>query len=236
MGEGVSDKVQYLNTSRRVFSSFTKLKTLTILLRGKRYNAIPDAEYMHHIEWNQLSWVHVLPCVHFDMMNTLNKSTGFMPFQLHFSQSLRIIPPLVPIKQSATIADIEAWHVNQCLETDVLKAQDNLLKAKISQSDQANKHQTVKFPFAIGSQVCLSTLHQCKEYKAKGAKHVAKFMPQYDGPYTIIDVDENHSTMTLDLPNSPTSVQLFTHPKSYPTLNLTLPYFLHDASKNLIPL
>jgi hypothetical protein len=28
-------------------------------------------------------------------------------------------------------------------------------------------------------------------------------MPRYDGLYTITDVDEQHSTVTLDLPNSP---------------------------------
>jgi len=28
-------------------------------------------------------------------------------------------------------------------------------------------------------------------------------MPCFDGPYTIIDIDEQHSTVTLDLPNSP---------------------------------
>jgi hypothetical protein len=28
-------------------------------------------------------------------------------------------------------------------------------------------------------------------------------MPQYDGPYIIIDIDEDDSTVTLDLPNSP---------------------------------
>lgn len=28
-------------------------------------------------------------------------------------------------------------------------------------------------------------------------------MPRYDGPYTILDVNEDHSTVTLDLPNSP---------------------------------
>lgn len=28
-------------------------------------------------------------------------------------------------------------------------------------------------------------------------------MPWFNGPYTVIDVDEEHSTVTLDLPNSP---------------------------------
>ena len=107
----------------------------------------------YHVEQNQLGWVQALPCVHFDMMNTVNKLTGFMPFQLRFGQSSRIIPPLVPAKSSATITDIDTWHVIQCLEMDVLEAQDNLLKAKISQSVQANKHRKLKFPFTIGSQV-----------------------------------------------------------------------------------
>ena len=137
------------------------------------------------------------------MMNTVNTSTSFTPFQLCFGQSRRIIPPLIPAKPSATVAVINAWHVIQCLETDVLEAQDNLLRAKISQAVQANKHLMLTFLFTIGSQVQLSTLHQCKEYKAKGEKRVANFMPQHDGLYTILNVNEDHFTVTLDLPNSP---------------------------------
>lgn len=38
---------------------------------------------------------------------------------------------------------------------------------------------------------------------------MAKFMPCYDGPYTITDVDEQHSTVTLDLPNSPNKIPTF---------------------------
>jgi hypothetical protein len=89
------------------------------------------------------------------------------------------------------------------LETDVFEAQDNLLKAKLSQAIHTNKRRTLTFPFTVGSRIRLSTLHRQKEYKAKGEKRVAKFMPRYDGPYTIIDTDEQHSMVTLDLPNSP---------------------------------
>ncbi|KIK06089.1 hypothetical protein K443DRAFT_90281 [Laccaria amethystina LaAM-08-1] len=92
-------------------------------------------------------------------MNTINKSTSFTPFQLCFGCSPCVFPPLIPAKQSATTTDIDTWHVIHHLETDVLKAQDNLLKAKISQSFQANKHHSLNFPFSIGSQVQLSTLH-----------------------------------------------------------------------------
>jgi hypothetical protein len=88
---------------------------------------------------NQLSWARALPHVHFDMMNTVNKSTSFTPFQLCFSHSPRIILPLVPAKPSSTVTDVDAWHVIWRLETDILKAQDNLVRAKISQAVQANK-------------------------------------------------------------------------------------------------
>jgi len=84
-----------------------------------------------------------------------------------------------------------------------MEAQDNLLRAKISQAAQANKTRTLMFPFVIGGRARLSTLHRRHKYKAAGEKCVAKFMPRFDGPYTIINIDETDSTVTLDLPNSP---------------------------------
>lgn len=84
-----------------------------------------------------------------------------------------------------------------------MEAQDNLLHAKLSQSVETNKHHSLIFPFAISSHVWLMVLHQCNEYKAKGEKQVAKFMPCYDNPYTIVDMDEQHSTVTIELPNAP---------------------------------
>ena len=124
----------------------------------------------YHVECNQLGWAHALPCVCFDIINKVNKSTGFTPLQLRFGWSPRIIPPLIPAKSSTTVANIDTWHVIRHLETDVLEVQDNLLRAKISQSVQANKHRMLTFPFTVGSQVRLSTLHQHNEYKSKGDK------------------------------------------------------------------
>ena len=157
-------------------------------------------------------------------MNTVNKSTGFTPFQLCMGRCPHIIPPLVPTKSSSTVTDIDAWHVIRKLETDVFEAQDILLKAKLSQAVQANKHHTLAFPFTVGSCVRLSTWHRQKEYKAKGEKCVAKFMPRYDGPYTVIDIDEQHSTVTLDLPNSP---------NIFPTFHTSqiIPYIESDTQK-----
>ena len=162
-----------------------------------------------HIEHNQLGWACALPRICFDIMNTINKSTGFTPFQLWMGRSPCMIPPLVPAKSNTTVTDINAWHIIHQLEMDVFEAQDDVLRTKISQSVQSNKHRSLKFPFKVGSCVRLSTSHCWNEYKAKGEKWVAKFMPRYNGLYTITNVDEEHSTVTLDLPNSPNIFSVF---------------------------
>jgi len=54
--------------------------------------------------------------------------------------SPHVILLLIPAKSSATVADVDTWHVIQKLELDVFKAQDNLLKVKLSQAVQANKN------------------------------------------------------------------------------------------------
>ena len=58
-----------------------------------------------------LGWVHALPRIHLNLMNTIDKSMGYMPFQLHIGQSPIVIPLLVPTKSSATVTDIDVWHI-----------------------------------------------------------------------------------------------------------------------------
>ena len=158
----------------------------------------------YHVERNQSGWVKALPLICFNIMNTVNKLTGFSPFQLRMGQSARVIPPLVnsTISDNSSEAD-RTRQVIRRIEGICMEAQDNLLQAKISQAAQANKTHTLTFPFVIGGRAHLSTLHRRHEYKVTGEKCVAKFMPCFDGPYTIIDVDETDSTVTLDLPNLP---------------------------------
>ena len=69
-----------------------------------------------HMERNQQGWVCALPRIRFNIMNTVNKSTGFSPFQLQLGRSLRIIPPMVPADMLA-----EDWSV-QC--TKQIKSKD----------------------------------------------------------------------------------------------------------------
>ena len=191
---------------------------------SERTNKTVNQMLRYHVARNQSGWVKALPLVHFNIMNTTNKSTGYSPFQLRMGCSAQVIPPLVPKDpRDCTPEEERGREIVKRMETLTAEAQDNLLRAKISQAVQANKSRMLTFPFTVGARVVLSTLHRRHEYKKAGDLHVAKFMPRYDGPYTTIDVDKEHSTATLDLPNSP---------NSFPTFHTSVlrPYVENDAT------
>ena len=71
------------------------------------------------------------------------------------------------------------------------------------QAQLENRHRTNTFPFHVGDRVVLSTANRRAEYKSQDHLRVAKFMPRFDGPYVITAANEKHSTVTLNLPNSP---------------------------------
>jgi hypothetical protein len=123
----------------------------------------------YHVEQNQTGWRCTLPQVRFDIMNSINVSTGFSPFQLRMGCSPRIIPPLISTSDGS-VEDIRALDIIEWLQVDVKEAQDNLLRAKISQSLSANEHRSNDFPFEKGKCVVLSTSHRGREYKAKNER------------------------------------------------------------------
>jgi hypothetical protein len=95
-----------------------------------------------------------LPRVRFDIMNTVNKSTGFSPFQLRMSRSPRLIPPLLPTVLQEITADYldgtpHVLTLLDCISPDFPKSQDNLQQAKILQAYFANKHRGSENAYAI---------------------------------------------------------------------------------------
>ena len=153
------------------------------------------------VERDQKGWVRTLPKVRFDIMNTINASTGFTPFQLRFGKSARILPPItMPHSQNNSRQQMADDIITQ-MQPLQLEAQDNLLTAKIQQAGQENSHRQLAFPFAIGDRVVLSTANRRQVYKTGGKSRVAKFMPHFDGPYPIIATNKTHSTVTLALPS-----------------------------------
>src|ERR1700761_4609661 len=98
-------------------------------------------------------------------MNTVNKSTGYTPFQLRFGRTPRILPPIINPPAKASSDYISAREIIDNLRNDVADARDNLMLAKITQSHHANERQAGDIVYKPGDQVMLSTLNRRRDYK-----------------------------------------------------------------------
>ena len=90
--------------------------------------------------------------------------------------------------------------VIELLKKNVADACDNLLLAKISQASYANERRGLEVEYKVGNQVMLSTANKRRDFKQKGDGRVAKFMPHYDGPYSIIVARPETSASTSICP------------------------------------
>jgi hypothetical protein len=170
---------------------------------SERTNKTVIQALRYHVRRNQKGWVRALPKIRFDIMNSVNSSTGFTPFQLRMGRSPRVIPPLVPSALPSPSAEqISARRVIDQLLTDVQDAKDNMIRAKTLQAFFANHNRSPDDIFTVNDQVMLATLHRRQEYKHKDEKRAAKFFPRFDGPYKITHAYPETSTYTLDMPNS----------------------------------
>ncbi|KAJ2927408.1 hypothetical protein H1R20_g9685, partial [Candolleomyces eurysporus] len=151
-----------------------------------------------HIERNQKGWVAALPRVRFSLMNTVNASTGFSPFQLRLGRSPRVVPPFTTPPMGAI--EMKAVDLIRLHELLVFEAQDNLLAAKIDQAYYANRKRGEEVVHSVGDRVLLSTRNRWKELKAGDPNRATKFLPCWIGPYSVVRANPSTSTYTLDLP------------------------------------
>ncbi|KIM84434.1 hypothetical protein PILCRDRAFT_23923, partial [Piloderma croceum F 1598] len=110
-------------------------------------------------------------------MNTVNVSTGFLPFQLRMGHSPRLIPPISNAEQSQATEDLDTHQAVTMLELialNVAEAKDNLLAAKVSQAHFVNQHRGEEVVYAVGNKVMLSTEHRRREYMQAHSGRVAK--------------------------------------------------------------
>lgn len=133
----------------------------------------------YHIRHNQKGWVCALPCIRF--MNTVNASTGFSGFQLKLGRSPCVIPPLVPSDLPDELRNTPEAAVELAVadrvNTDVTKAGDNLLAAKVAQAHSTNSSCGKEVIYEFNDLVMLSTFNCRHDYKRKGEKCVAKVIP-----------------------------------------------------------
>ena len=116
------------------------------------------------VKCNQTGWVKALPLVRFNIMNTVNSFTGFLPFQLRMGRSPRLIPPLIlNAAENTSQSEQDSINVHALIEhinTNVQEAQDNLLTTKVCQAEFANRHRSDGDTFTIGDKVMLSMEHR----------------------------------------------------------------------------
>ena len=172
---------------------------------SERTNKTVNQCLRYHVTRNQKGWVRALPQVRFAIMNTVNKSTGFSPFQLHMGRSPRLIPPIAPSAwtQAAPGPGVDALRLIEQIDADMAEAKDNLMLAKVFQADQANRKRGAEDAYKVNDLVMLSTANRRKEYASTGDGRSAKLFPRQDGPYRVVEAFPQTSTYRLDVPNAP---------------------------------
>ena len=170
---------------------------------SERTNKTVNQCLRYHVARNQKGWVRALPRVRFAIMNTVNKFTGFSPFQLHIGRSPRLMPPILPATRARSSENIDAVKLIDRMHADVAEAKVNLLLAKIFQADQANRRRGPEDEYQVNEMVMLSTANRRKEYASTGSGRSAKLFPRHDGPYRVVEAYPTTSTYRLDIPNAP---------------------------------
>ena len=131
---------------------------------SERTNKTIDQSIRYFVHRNQKGWVRALPRVRFNMLNTVNASTGFSGFQLKMGRSPRLLPHIVqalPAGLTGTKEAVDAASIIEQVWVDVQEAKDALAVAKISQAHYANAHCGTEDIFVAGNLVMLSTFNRC---------------------------------------------------------------------------
>jgi hypothetical protein len=89
---------------------------------SERTNKTVNQCLRFHVEHNQKGWVKA---IRFNIMNSINKSTGFSGFQLQMGCCPRILPPLLPHFSPGDSGKLAAMEIINKLHEDTLEAQDN---------------------------------------------------------------------------------------------------------------
>jgi hypothetical protein len=163
----------------------------------ENFNRILITALRAYINKYHTDWEECLPAMLYSYHNTIHSATGFTPHHLLFGWSpidLRAPFGAAELALSADSSNVDSW---------LQKRQAELRKAKISLEYarsamlRAHKKGAVSYHYNNGDQVKVSTNH----LSVRGpSSQVAKFMPRYIGPFTVIE-QVNPGAYRLELPS-----------------------------------
>jgi len=134
---------------------------------SERSNKTVNQCLRYHVQRNQKGWVAALPLIRFQIMNSVNGSTGYSGFQLLMGRSPRLIPPFMErTKEDDSPESDRTSELIERLKWDVEDAKDHLLEAKCLQAFYANRDCGPEDVFQIGDKVMLSMLHRRRKFTA----------------------------------------------------------------------
>jgi hypothetical protein len=132
---------------------------------SERTNKTINQCLRYHVKQNQKGWARALPHIHFQLMNTINASTKYSPFQLRMGRSPRLLPPLVPSSVPVEPSAINAADLILQLQDVLADAKDNLLLSKVTNAHFSNLSRSPDNIYKAGDLVMLSTVHHHHKYQ-----------------------------------------------------------------------
>lgn len=151
------------------------------------------------IKPNQTNWHKKLPLTKFACNSSVNKLSGFAPFELTYGY----LPRMIQTVEQSEFPGVQTF-AEQTVK-NFTATRDALIENQTRQAFQANAHCCADSPYKEGDKVYLSTVNL---NLPKG--RARKLAPKYIGPYTILRACPEISLYTLELPEELTKQQI--HP------------------------
>ncbi|SRR5258708_1140144 len=139
---------------------------------------------------DQCNWVMKIPMMEFAINSSVNKATGFTPFELTYGYLPHMTTSIPLLSNFAGVQEF----TQQALD-NIQSAHNMIIMSHIKQSIQANKHRSPYTPLEVGKYVYLST----KDLNLPKGR-TKKLILLYIRPYEILEAFKDSSTYTIKLP------------------------------------
>src|SRR5258708_21912227 len=141
------------------------------------------------IQPDQCDWMLKIPMTEFAINSSVNKTTGFAPFELIYRHLLQMVM-FIPSSEFTGVQDFAQKALD-----NLQSAHDVILMNHVRQVIQVNKHRLPDLLLKVGDLIYLST----KDLNLPKGQ-AKKLTPLFIGPYEVLKPHKNTSNYTIKLP------------------------------------